>query len=85
MKRRAQSPEAVLHVALEVVDRDKALLGRLEMHVFDETHLWTRVVAVARRLKQRDGVRIRVLDDSGGILILTSASGALLVDQTEMA
>ncbi|MFO1136355.1 MAG: hypothetical protein U1E30_14355 [Rhodoblastus sp.] len=70
-----------MHVALEIVDRDKTVLGRLEMHVFDETHVWSRVVAVARRLQQRDGVRIRVLDDAGGILVLTSATGALLVDQ----
>ncbi len=78
-------PEAVLRVALEVVGRDKVLLGRLEMHVFDETHVWKRVAAVARGLQQRDGVRIRVLDESGGILVLTSASGALLVDRIDIA
>ena len=77
-------PEAVLHVALEVLDRDKSLLGRIEMHVFDETHVWKRVAAVARHMQQPDGVRIRVLDESGGILVLTSASGALLVDQPEV-
>ena len=42
------------------------------------------MAAVARHMQQPDGVRIRVLDESGGILVLTSASGALLVDQPEV-
>ena len=42
------------------------------------------MAAVARHMQQPDGVRIRVLDESGGILVLTSGFGALLVDQPEV-
>lgn len=68
-------------VTLEIVDQEKAVLDRIQMHVFDETHVWKRVVALAKSLKRPEGVRIRALDDAGGILVLTGALAAALVDR----
>lgn len=68
-------------VTLEIVDQDKVVIGSLEMHVFDETHVWRRVVAAARALKRPHGLRIRALDEAGGILVLTGAVAAALVDR----
>lgn len=68
-------------VTLEIVDGDKAVVDRLEMHLFDETHVWKRVVEAARALQRPQGLRIRALDDAGGILVLTGALAAALVDR----
>ena len=66
-------------VTLEIVDQEKAVVGRVDMHVFDETHVWKRVAAAAHSLKDRAGVRIRVLDQAGGILVMTGAASAALI------
>ena len=66
-------------VTLEIVDQNKAVMGRVDMHVFDETHIWKRVAAAASSLKDRQGVRIRVLDQAGGILVMTGAASAALI------
>lgn len=54
-------------------------MGRIDMHVFDETHVWKRVAAAALSLVDPKGVRIRVLDQAGGILVMTGAASAALV------
>ena len=66
-------------VTLEIVDQEKAVVGRVNMHVFDETHVWNRVAAAAHSLKDRAGVRIRVLDQAGGTLVMTGAASAALI------
>ena len=54
-------------------------MGRVDMHVFDQTYIWKRVAAAAHSLQDRAGVRIRVLDQTGGILVMTGAASAALI------
>lgn len=68
-----------MRVTVEVVDHNKKLLQRRDFVVSDESLVWGHVVEAARRLRETTGVRIRAINEDGGILVLTSAACALLL------
>ena len=64
---------------LEIRDVRNSVRSVSTLTVASEAHLWPYVVTAARRLKDRNGMRIRVADPSGGIVILSGAAAALSV------
>lgn len=70
-----------MDLTLEIINDAGAVTVRKPLHVAVRSDAWRHVVATARRLKDPLGARIRVRDQAGGILVLTSAAGALMVDR----
>ena len=70
---------------LEVVGADNRLVFEEKLELSGERDAWSYVVCCARRLKDGHGMRIRVRDETGGLLILTSVVAALLVDKESAA
>jgi hypothetical protein len=65
---------------LQIRGPERQSIGDKTLHLDSESHIWPNVV---RHLPH---AHIRVLDSSGGILVLTSVMAALLVsDEAEQA
>jgi hypothetical protein len=71
---------------LEVFASGGAIVETKIVRLPSERHVWRIVETVARKLKKSAGMKIRVKDDRGGIVALSSVSAALMVsDQLEAA
>jgi hypothetical protein len=64
---------------VEVFEPRRQQTTRKIIHVKTEFAIWPHVVETARRLRDSSDARIRVRDEKGEVVVLTSAAAALLV------
>ena len=64
---------------LEIIEPQKQQTTVKMIHVTSDFEVWRHIGEAARRLKDRIGVHIKVRDEKGCVVALTSAVTALLV------
>lgn len=74
-----------MQFTLELFSAEGALIERNKLTLSTDAEVWARVVARARRIKGIPGARIRVIDASGGVVVQTRATMALLIDERTAA
>lgn len=72
-------------LTLRLVAPDGALADTREFEVAAVADAWREVAAEAQAFAAMGSARIRVSDQNGGIVILTSVAAALLADQLPSA
>jgi hypothetical protein len=69
---------------LETFEKGRETPSIKSLTLDSETQVWSHVLSAARRLEGVGGGQIRVRDCNGGIVVLTSATAALYMEDERL-